>query len=406
MGKYCYLYLKTCKRQIWRILILSLFFVITGMILLQYSALISTFVSYREPYRTLYYNKNIIECSPADYTNKDIDISEMKDRLESINGIRCYSRFSSPLQLKYKNIQFDYLMIEDEYWRDFSELPYGTGYSASGLSESGTVQAILSDPFNLVKGKNIEIEVGNVVINVEITARFKAPCIFPNLNYYGTGSALDMFGKDKTYLVFKKSNAVIQKFESLGISFSDTFTRFFFLEFESLNSETEKQITDILVENQYISTDMSKEALLALDSIQSGSEETLTLGVYLVFIVLLLSFSFLIIFYHSITGELTLLRLSGMKESQARWHSFRTALVPMLISFILNLWLFFFYQSTGSSPLPFLTLSIENKLIYNLPVYLAMYAAFAIIYMLISAIVLALMYKKNDLIVLVRGVKV
>ena len=79
MGRWLYLNRKICKRHIGRIIMLCLVFVLVRLFLLHLTVILSTFKVYTTPYKTLYYDRELIACAPVDYTNMEINISDTTD---------------------------------------------------------------------------------------------------------------------------------------------------------------------------------------------------------------------------------------------------------------------------------------------------------------------------------------
>lgn len=385
---------------------LCLVFVLVGLFLLHSSVLLSTFKAYNAPYRTLYYDRGLIECAPIDYTNMDINISDTLGELAQIEGVHLFSKLSSLAVVRYNGVQINLVIIEDDYWQGYSGLKSGTGYSSSGLSKDGMLQAVLVDPFGLVKTDAPEFSFEDKNISVDITARFSSPYLFPNLEYYGKGSITQLFYCDKSYLILKKSDEVLKLLDSYGIPTSYLFTRFFFIGLPDNNVEIESKVNEVLVKNEYMTNNMKDNNMLTLNSIQGGSPDTLVLISYIVFLIVLLSLTFLIIFYNFTSDELSLLRLVGMKGSHAARLAFSSSMAPIIISFIVDVAFFLFFSSSGKLPLSSLSSGFEGKYFYSFPLYLLMLAVFAAVFLLLSALTLRLMYGKRSVLVLVKEMNV
>ena len=199
---------------------------------------------------------------------------------------------------------------------------------------------------------------------------------------------------------------MLKLLDSYGIPTSYLFTRFFFIGLPDNNVEIESKVNEVLVKNEYMTNNMKDNNMLTLNSIQGGSPDTLVLISYIVFLIVLLSLTFLIIFYNFTSDELSLLRLVGMKGSHAARLAFSSSMAPIIISFIVDVAFFFFFSSSGKLPLSSLSSGFEGKYFYSFPLYLLMLAVFAAVFLLLSALTLRLMYGKRSVLVLVKEMNV
>jgi len=379
-------------------------FTIAGLFLLHYSALVNTFSSYKSLYGSLYYARNITECTPLDYGNLDINITEMKAQLEQLEGVRCYSRAGALSALKYKNVSLDFVMIEEDFWNGFSELADGTGYSETGLSADGRLQAVLVDPYGLIRGNSAEVSFNDKLINVDITARFSAPYMMPNLSHYGDSELLSLFNSGKTCLIFKKCGETADAFSENGVLITEQFTRFFFVEYDAADQLTDQKVKSLLNENDYMYRNLKNDSLMEMSSLQGGAEDTIAACFYLLFVFLLFCFSFLIVLYKANADEFSLLRLVGMRESDVRKMSFLVSLSPFLLSLAADLVMYVLFSATGKAPVSFL--SLEKPLIFSFPLYLLFLCFLAAFFLLLSGLVLITMYRKQSVVVSVKELNV
>ena len=402
MGRFLYLYINICRRHILRIIVLCLVVVMTGLVLLHLSALISTFEAYRKPFKTLYYDKNMVECMSADFMNEKISAKEMINELEKIDGIRIYSQVSTFSEVRHKGVRVDLLIIDDEFWRGFSELPRGTGFSETGLSTDGKLQAMIMDPFGLVRGRSVDFSFGGIAVPVEVTARFTRPYLFPSVNRFSSSGALSFFEGNKIWLVLKKSDAVVNKLNSYDIATSDDFSQIFFLEYIDGGKAVSDRVNEMLETNQYIKLVFRDDALLDIDSSNTVSKETILLAGFLVFVIIIFSLGFLIIFYYFNADEFTKLRLAGMRDSYAAMLALATSLSPFILSLAADMVFYIVFSSIGKPPLMFIETGFNGSAIYSLPIYLQFLGAFAGFYFVISALTLLTTFKRGSVLVSVK----
>ena len=406
MGRWLYLNRKICKRHIGRIIMLCLVFVLVGLFLLHLSVILSTFKVYTTPYKTLYYDRELIACAPVDYTNMEINISDTTDELAQIDGIRTYSKLGLIVDARYRGVNIEIIVMEEEFWQGYSELKHGTGYSSSGLSGDGSLQALLVDPFGLVKEDAPELSYGENALSLEITARVKAPYLFPYLQFYGTGTIIDFFTTDKTCFVLKKSEDVLKLLDSYKIPVTSLYTRFFYLDFLDNDQDTLEKVNEVLNKNEYMTHNMKDDDMLSLRTMQEGSPDAIVFILYMVFVILFLALVFLAIFYSFSADELSMLRLVGMKGTTAARLAFSASLTPLILSFIIDIILYICFSGTGKLPLSSMSTGFAGKYFYSLPVYLLLLAAFAAIFVLLSLLTLRLMYGKRSVLVLVKEMNV